>query len=79
MKEQQNLDAFRSGKVSTAVLKNAIPAMVAMLMVLVYNVADTFLLDRQRMHFRLQQFPCVHQFFCFLCQWGRFLDWVEHL
>ena len=29
-------------KVSTAVLKNAVSAMVAMFMVLVYNLADTF-------------------------------------
>ena len=36
MKEQQTLDTFRSGPVSTAVLKNAVPAMIAMLMVLIY-------------------------------------------
>lgn len=40
-KEQQNLDTFRSAKVSSAVFQNAIPAMIAMLMVLIYNVADT--------------------------------------
>lgn len=42
MQKQENLESFRSGKVSTAVFQNAIPAMVAMLMVLIYNVADTF-------------------------------------
>lgn len=46
MKELQNLDIFRSNKVSTAVLKNAIPAMIAMLMVLVYNLADTFFIGQ---------------------------------
>lgn len=46
MKELQNLDIFRSDKVSTAVLKNAIPAMIAMLMVLIYNLADTFFIGQ---------------------------------
>lgn len=46
MKELQNMDIFRSDKVSTAVLKNAIPAMIAMLMVLIYNLADTFFIGQ---------------------------------
>jgi len=46
MNEQNQLALFRSGKVSTAVLKNAIPAMIAMLMVLVYNLADTFFIGQ---------------------------------
>lgn len=45
-KEQQNLDTFRSAKVSVAVFQNAIPAMIAMLMVLIYNVADTFFIGQ---------------------------------
>lgn len=44
--EQQNLDTFRSAKVSVAVFQNAIPAMIAMLMVLIYNVADTFFIGQ---------------------------------
>ena len=36
------LEVFEKMPVSRAVFKNAIPAMVAMLMVLVYNLADTF-------------------------------------
>lgn len=46
MNDQKQLELFSSGKVSTAVLKNAIPAMVAMLMVLVYNLADTFFIGQ---------------------------------
>lgn len=46
MNEQNQLELFSSGKVSTAVLKNAIPAMVAMLMVPVYNLADTFFIGQ---------------------------------
>ena len=44
--DQKQLELFRSGKVSAAVLKNAIPAMIAMLMVLVYNLADTFFIGQ---------------------------------
>ncbi|MGN1000033.1 MAG: MATE family efflux transporter [Faecousia sp.] len=44
--KEQNLNLFRSGKVSTAVFRNAIPAMVAMLMVLIYNIADTFFIGQ---------------------------------
>ena len=38
----QSLDAFSTMSVPRAVIKNAVPAMVAMLMGLIYNLADTF-------------------------------------
>lgn len=38
--------AFASGPVAVAVMKNTVPAMVAMLMVLVYNLADTFFIGQ---------------------------------
>ena len=40
MSDTMNL--FEKAPVPQAVLKNAIPAMAAMLMVLIYNLADTF-------------------------------------
>lgn len=46
MKASNDLDIFRSMPVGRAVLKNAIPAMAAMLMVLVYNLADTFFIGQ---------------------------------
>lgn len=42
MMQDGSMEVFERMPVSRAVLKNAIPAMVAMLMVLVYNLADTF-------------------------------------
>jgi len=42
MEMTKELEVFRSAPVPKAVLKNAVPAMVAMLMVLIYNLADTF-------------------------------------
>lgn len=42
MEPVKELEVFRSAPVPKAVLKNTIPAMAAMLMVLIYNLADTF-------------------------------------
>ncbi|MGI6032768.1 MAG: MATE family efflux transporter [Coriobacteriales bacterium] len=39
-------ETFRNAPVKTAVFKNAIPAMLAMVMVLVYNLADTFFIGQ---------------------------------
>lgn len=44
--EEKSLETFRSAPVLKAVLKNALPAMAAMLMVLVYNLADTFFIGQ---------------------------------
>jgi len=41
MKSKISLEAFHSMPVSQAVVKNALPAMITMLMFLVYNLADT--------------------------------------
>ena len=46
MKENKSLGAFESPSVSKAVFKNALPAMAAMLMVLIYNLADTFFIGQ---------------------------------
>ena len=47
--EQNNemtLEQFNSMPVSKAVIKNAVPAMLAMLMFLIYNLADTFFISQ---------------------------------
>ncbi len=46
MKNKKSMELFRSAPVSQAVLKNTLPAMAAMLMVLVYNLADTFFIGQ---------------------------------
>ena len=43
---EDKMELFRSAKISTAVFKNAVPAMIAMIMVLVYNLADTFFIGQ---------------------------------
>lgn len=46
MKHQKSMEIFSTAPVSQAVFKNALPAMAAMLMVLVYNLADTFFIGQ---------------------------------
>ncbi|MGN0378389.1 MAG: MATE family efflux transporter [Butyrivibrio sp.] len=46
MVENKNLEVFESATVQKAVFKNALPAMAAMLMVLIYNLADTFFIGQ---------------------------------
>lgn len=46
MDNQKSMEVFSKAPVPQAVLKNALPAMAAMLMVLVYNLADTFFIGQ---------------------------------
>lgn len=46
MSESKMAELFEKAPVSQAVLKNALPAMAAMLMVLIYNLADTFFIGQ---------------------------------
>lgn len=42
MQQEKSMESFAQGSVPKAVLKNALPAIAAQLMVLIYNLADTF-------------------------------------
>ena len=46
MDEKKTVEIFEKAPVPPAVLKNAVPAMAAMLMVLIYNLADTFFIGQ---------------------------------
>lgn len=46
MGNKKSLDVFDSMPVSKAIFKNAVPAMAAMIMVLIYNLADTFFIGQ---------------------------------
>lgn len=46
MNENKSLDMFNSMSVPRAVIKNAVPAIAAMVMVLIYNLADTFFIGQ---------------------------------
>lgn len=46
MKKNKSAEIFKNAPVHKAVFKNALPAMAAMLMVLIYNLADTFFIGQ---------------------------------
>lgn len=46
MKNSKSMEVFDTMSTSKAVMKNALPAMAAMLMVLIYNLADTFFIGQ---------------------------------
>ena len=46
MENEKSMEVFSKAPVSKAVLRNALPAMLAMVMVLVYNLADTFFIGQ---------------------------------
>ena len=60
--ENKNLEVFRNAPVPQAVLKNVLPAMAAMIMVLIYNLADTFFIgqthDDRELHCRHERALC---------------------
>lgn len=46
MDDKKSLEIFESSSAGKAVLQNTFPAMAAMLMVLIYNLADTFFIGQ---------------------------------
>ena len=46
MEDNQSMEVFAKTPIRKAVLQNALPAMAAMLMVLIYNLADTFFIGQ---------------------------------
>ena len=46
MEDNKALDIFETSSIRKAVFQNALPAMAAMLMVLIYNLADTFFIGQ---------------------------------
>ena len=46
MEDNKSMEVFAKASIRKAVLQNALPAMAAMLMVLIYNLADTFFIGQ---------------------------------
>ncbi len=46
MADNKSMEVFAKAQIRKAVLQNALPAMAAMLMVLIYNLADTFFIGQ---------------------------------
>lgn len=45
-KQKNSLEVFENAPIAQAVMQNTVPAMVAMIMVLIYNLADTFFIGQ---------------------------------
>lgn len=46
MEDNKSMEVFAKAPIRKAALQNALPAMAAMLMVLIYNLADTFFIGQ---------------------------------
>lgn len=46
MEDNKSMEVFAKAPIRKAVLQNALPAMAAMLMVLIYNLANTFFIGQ---------------------------------
>lgn len=46
MEDNKSMEVFAKAPICKAVLQNALPVMAAMLMVLIYNLADTFFIGQ---------------------------------
>ena len=57
-----NTDLFEKVPVPKAVATMAVPTMISMLVVVIYNMADTFLLVRHRIHCRLRLYLWQHRY-----------------
>lgn len=72
MEDNKSMEVFAKAPIRKAALQNALPAMAAMLMVLIYNLADTFSpLGRPTTICKWRQSPLLLRFFCCLCLWER--------
>ena len=63
MENKKTTEIFEKAPVSKAVFQNALPVMAAMLMVLIYNLADTFLSARPTMLCWWPLFPWRRRYF----------------
>ena len=70
MNEKDSLEVFSSMPIPQAVFKNAVPSIVAMLMVLVYNLADTFFIGQPHDPMQVSAITLASQAFVFYSALG---------
>ena len=61
------IESFKTDSIPKIVIKNSIPALIAMIMVMVYNLADTFFLglthdDLHRVTSKLRRYHSLQRF-----------------
>lgn len=70
MKDKNSVEIFSTAPVPFAVIKNALPAMLAMLMVLVYNLADTFFVGQTNNPLQISAVSLATPVFLFFTAFG---------
>lgn len=75
----QSLDKYSKMPVSKAVIQNALPAVAAMLMVLIYNLADTFFIGQTHDAYQVAAVSLATPVFLVLCLLVLYLGLGEHL
>ena len=69
MEDNKSMEVFAKAPIRKAVLQNALPAMAAMLMVLIYNLADTFFIGQTHDDLQVAAVSLATPVFCCSCQW----------
>lgn len=70
MNEKQSLEVFSTMPIPQAIFKNAVPSIVAMLMVLIYNLADTFFIGQTHDPMQVAAIALASQIFVFYSALG---------
>lgn len=68
-KQDKTIEIFENAPVSKAVFINIIPSVVSMIMVLVYNLADTFFIGQTKDPLKMAAVSLATPAFLFLWQW----------
>ena len=68
--EDKTTEIFRNAPVPKAVISNVIPSIISMIMVLLYNLADTFFIGQTKDAYMVAAVSVATPAFCFLWQWG---------
>ncbi|MFQ9147892.1 MAG: hypothetical protein ACLR5G_06350 [Eubacteriales bacterium] len=71
MEENKSMEVFAKAPIRKAVLQNALPAMAAMLMMLIYNLADTFFIWETHDDLQVAAVSLPRRFSCCSCPWGQ--------
>lgn len=71
MENNKSMEVFAKAPIRKAVLQNALPAMAAMLMVLIYNLADTFFIGQTHDDLQVAAVSLATPVSCCLCLWER--------
>ena len=68
MEDNKSMEVFAKAPIRKAVLQNALPAMAAMLMVLIYNLADTFFIGQTHDDLQVAAVSLPRRFSCCSCR-----------